>query len=308
MATKLIAIDMDGTLLGTNGQVSVRTRQALATAASAGVEIVIATGRRHCYAMKILHELNLDAAGIVISSNGTVIRTIGSRLLHRTVMPLPTARWICGHISDFRDTMVITFDRVGHNGEDERGALVVEQMDQLNSSVGGWMRANEAYIECVPSLEMALEEDAPIQMMVCGSVDRMSLAQARLLEHEGVEPVGLSPHDRIHGAVIALHRTEYPERDLSILDILPAGCSKASALLWLAHHKGIDASQIMAIGDNWNDVSMLDVAGRACLMGNAPEELRSLCQTRGWEMLPSNDDHGVAIAIEDVVNTAYQQV
>ena len=57
-------------------------------------------------------------------------------------------------------------------------------------------------------------------------------------------------------AEAALHRTEYPEGDLSIVDILPAGCSKGRALLNLARDRGVEREEILAIGDNWNDVSM----------------------------------------------------
>jgi hydroxymethylpyrimidine pyrophosphatase-like HAD family hydrolase len=98
--------------------------------------------------------------------------------------------------------------------------------------------------------------------------------------------------------VLTLHRTEYPDRDLSILDILPAGCSKGAALLALAAARGIDPSHILAIGDNWNDVSMLDAAGSAILMANAPEDLLALALSRNWTVGPSNLADGVAEAIE----------
>ena len=98
--------------------------------------------------------------------------------------------------------------------------------------------------------------------------------------------------------LLTLHRTEYPDRDLSILDILPAGCSKGAALLALAASRGIDPTQILAIGDNWNDVSMLEVAGSAVLMDNAPPDLKLLAAARGWRIGPSNRNDGVADAIE----------
>jgi hydroxymethylpyrimidine pyrophosphatase-like HAD family hydrolase len=101
--------------------------------------------------------------------------------------------------------------------------------------------------------------------------------------------------------ILTLHRTEYPDRDLSILDILPAGCSKGAALLALAAARGIDPSHILAIGDNWNDVSMLDAAGSAILMANAPEDLLALAPSRHWTIGPSNLDDGVAHAIESTL-------
>jgi hypothetical protein len=98
--------------------------------------------------------------------------------------------------------------------------------------------------------------------------------------------------------ILALNRTDYPNRDLSILDILPAGCSKGAALLSLAATRAIDPGRILAIGDNWNDVSMLEAAGAALLMDNAPEDLKVHARARGWGIGPSNCDDGVAQAIE----------
>jgi HAD superfamily hydrolase (TIGR01484 family) len=298
---RMIAVDMDGTLLGADGRVSGRNLAAMKAAERAGVEVVVATGRRHCYAMRVLRELGLREENALISSNGTVTRTIGASLLERTLLPVDTAKWLCGHVEEFRNALVITFDKVGPDGEDARGALVVEHLDVLTASIGKWMAANEPYIAHVAPIERALETEAPIQMMLCGTVERMRRAEARLLEHPGVSAVGVTPQERAAGAEVALHRTEYAERDLSILDILPAGCGKGGALLRLAEQRGIKAKEILAIGDNWNDVSMLEVAGRAVLMGNAPESLKATAAERGWVVGKRHDEDGVAEVIDAVL-------
>ncbi|MEO8734963.1 MAG: HAD family hydrolase [Edaphobacter sp.] len=295
---RMIAIDMDGTLLGPDGHVSARNLNALQAAERAGIEVVIATGRRHCYAMRQLRGLGLREASALVSSNGTVTRTIGATLLERTLMQPETARWLCGHIDEFRDALVITFDMVGTDGEDARGALVVEHLEELNGSIGKWMVANEPYIAHVMPIEKALEAEAPIQMMLCGTVERMRRAEARLLEHPGVSVEGLNPREHTSNTEVTLHRTEYPERDLSILDILPAGCSKGAALLRLAANRGIKPEEILAIGDNWNDVSMLEMAGRAALMGNAPDDLKQTAMERGWTIAKRHDEDGVADILE----------
>jgi hypothetical protein len=116
-----------------------------------------------------------------------------------------------------------------------------------------------------------------------------------------VSAVGVTAQERAAGAEVALHRTEYPDRDLSIVDILPAGCSKGSALLRLAERRGVKVAEILAIGDNWNDVSMLEVAGSAVLMGNAPQDLKAMAAERGWVMGRRHDEDGVAEAIEAVL-------
>jgi hydroxymethylpyrimidine pyrophosphatase-like HAD family hydrolase len=298
---RMIAVDMDGTLLGTDGRVSKRNLAAMKAAEQAGIEMVVATGRRHCYAMRVLRGLGLRGENALISSNGTVTRTIEARLLERTLLPAETAMWLCSHVDEFRNALVITFDKVGPNGEDARGALVVEHLEVLTASIGKWIAANEPYLAHVVPIERALTEESPIQMMLCGTVERMRRAEARLLEHPGVSAVGVTPQERAAGAEAALHRTEYPDRDLSIVDILPAGCSKGFALLRLAEQRGIKAEEILAIGDNWNDVSMLEVAGRAVLMGNAPESLKAEASQRGWMLGRRHDEDGVAEAIEAVL-------
>jgi hypothetical protein len=328
---RLIAIDMDGTLLGDDGRVSPRNLAALHAAEAAGIQLVIATGRRHSFAMRALRPLGLHPDSILISSNGTVTRTLGapasqqgmsaspipSQLLARTHLPHATALWLCAHVKDFRNALVLTFDRTGPDGEDSRGALVVERLDQLTASIGRWMAANEPYLIQIHPIERALADpsDPPIQAMLCGTLERMARAEARLLEHPGVTASthihGQPSHQVVRQSSnsdeadhqLSLHRTEYPARDLSIIDILPAGCSKGAALLPLAAARNIAAAQILAIGDNWNDVTMFEAAGRAVLMDNAPEDLKALARAHNWSIAPSNRDDGVAHAIESALTT-----
>ncbi len=254
--------------------------------------------------MRQLRGLGLSEENALISSNGTVTRTLGTTLIERNLMPGPTALWLCSHVDEFRNSLVITFDKVGPDGEDTRGALVVEHLEELNSSIAKWMVANEPYMAQVVPIERALPggggdmTDSPIQMMLCGTVERMRRAEARLLEHPGVSAVGMGPQEWARDAEVALHRTEYPERDLSIVDILPAGCSKGSALVRLAEKRGVKMEEVLAIGDNWNDVSMLEVAGRAVLMANSPEDLKERAAAMGWSVGRRHDEDGVAMAIE----------
>ncbi len=294
---RMIALDLDGTLLGKDGRVSARNLAALQAAEGAGIVFVVATGRRHGYALRVLRGLGLRDDTILVSSNGAVVRDFASGLIERTLMQTETALWLCGHLGEFRNALVVTFDKVGADGEDARGALVVEELDELHGSIGRWMEANAPYIEHVQPIEHALGGDPPIQMMLCGTLERMRRAEARMLEDDGVVAVG----DPREGGRIALNRTEYPSRDLSIVDILPPGCSKGAALLRIAALRGIPPSTIMAIGDNWNDLSMLDIAGIPVLMGNAPEDLRAIASGRGWLMAGPHDADGVAVAIESAL-------
>ena len=289
---------MDGTLLGVDGQVSARNRAALDLAHAAGIEVVVATGRRHSYAMGPLRSCNLCPENALISSNGTVIRSVGADLLHRAHMPMDTARWLCEHASDFRSTLVITFDTTGPDGDERAGALVCETGHALNATINKWMEANARYFHHVDRIEDALASEPPIQMMLCGTVDQMREAERQLAEHAKVAAPG---HEPTSDTEITLHRTEYPERDLSILDILPAGISKASALRHLAEIRGISPADMMAIGDNWNDLAMLELVGHPIVMGNAPPELQAIARLKGWEIVPGHLDDGVAVAIEGIL-------
>jgi Cof subfamily protein (haloacid dehalogenase superfamily) len=288
---RMIAVDIDGTLLNSHGTISQRNQAALQAAEAAGIQVVVATGRRHSYAMHVLRPLELHQHSIVISSNGTVTRTVDAALLDRTHLQTEATLQLCAHLREYRNTLVLTFDRVGADGEDARGALVVEHLEELNGSISRWMQANAQYIEHVHPIERALLADTPIQAMLCGTVARMQMAE-QLLQH--FQQTQSAP-------AIEVHRTEYAERDLSIVDILPAGCSKGRALLRLAAERGVNAAEIMAIGDNWNDLSMLEAAGQSVVMANAAAGLQKLAADKGWAMTATNDEDGVAHVVEQAL-------
>jgi hypothetical protein len=87
--------------------------------------------------------------------------------------------------------------------------------------------------------------------------------------------------------------TEYEHRDFSLVDVVRDGCSKGSALRGWAQQRGLDRSNVMAIGDNLNDLQMLEFAGTPVVMGNALPELKA----QGWPITGRNDEAGVAQAI-----------
>jgi hypothetical protein len=253
--------------------------------------------------MRVLRSIGLSATDVVVSSNGTVTRTIGSSLIDRTLMPIETTLWLCEHLNEFRNTMVITYDMVQPDGEDVHGALVVQELEGLHASIGRWIEANLVYIERSAPLEevvrrRAIGGESPIQMMLCGNMERMRRAEARLIEHPAVYSAGVTAPEKLATAQVCLNRTEYPSRDLSLVDILPAACSKGTALLRLAKSRGIHPTEIMAIGDNWNDVSMLEIAGWPVLMENAPEDLKELAVSKGWRIGGHHGSDGVADAIQ----------
>jgi Cof subfamily protein (haloacid dehalogenase superfamily) len=273
---RLIAIDIDGTLLDSQGHVSQANGDVLRRAHEAGVETVLVTGRRHRFALPVAEQLGFDLW--IISSNGAVTRSTRGESFHRDLMPQATALKLCAHMRDFRNYSVITFDR------DSIGAIVCENREQLYGVIQRWMEKNAPYIEYVSPVEKALIED-PIQVMFCGPVDLMQSAQERLLAAD-------------FAGEITVLRTQYDYRNLTIVDILNAGCSKGHAVERWATHRGLDRSQVMAIGDNYNDIEMLTFAGHPVIMGNASDDLKQ----NGWTITLHNDESGVAAAVEQVLD------
>jgi Cof subfamily protein (haloacid dehalogenase superfamily) len=279
----MIAVDIDGTLLPSAGAaVSRRNCHALREAVAAGIEIVIATGRRQAYATPLIDPVGLKPETVFITSNGTVTRTFGGEPIDRVLLPVETARALCPVLRPL-GTTVFTFDREGP------GEMVLESLEALHARVSMWVEANRSSIREVRPLERAFDQgEAPVQGMVCGGVEEMRSAERTLAES------AIASH-------IEAHRTEYPSRDLTILDILPAGCSKGAALRRLAQKRGVAPGEIMAIGDNWNDLEMLEFAGRAVVVANGAPDLIDLARRRGWEIGPTNDADGVAQAIDGVL-------
>jgi Cof subfamily protein (haloacid dehalogenase superfamily) len=288
VSIQLIAIDIDGTLMPSTGpKISPRNCAALRAAEAAGIEIVIATGRRQAFAMPLIAQVGLSDDSVMISSNGAVVRGFDGELLDRRFLPVETARQLCVALRGY-GTLVFTFDREG------TGSLVIENLQQLHARIDRWVEANRSYLVEVRPIERAFDGgEEPIQGMICGTVAEMMSAEQNLLLSE------------VSGQ-IAMHRTEYAARDLSILDLLPPGCSKGAALGSLASIRGLERSQIMAIGDNLNDLEMLEYAGRAVVMANASQEMLALAERGGWEVTTSNDEDGVAVAVEEVLRSARQ--
>lgn len=283
MGVRLIAIDIDGTLLPSSGApIGQRNREALRAAEAAGIEVVIATGRRHAFALPMIAPLGLRDRTTVISSNGAIIRKMNRRTVRREFLSAETAVKLAGELRRYR-TMVFTFDRDGPGG------LVVENIERVHQRIERWVDANRSHLIEVNPIEQAFTAaNLPIQGMVCGTPAEMALAEERL------KGLGLA----LEGG---MHRTEYPARGLSILDLLPPGCSKGTALAELAGSSGILPSEIMAIGDNLNDLEMLRYAGRPVIMANASAELHSIAEDHGWDVTSSNDEDGVAVVIEAVL-------
>jgi hydroxymethylpyrimidine pyrophosphatase-like HAD family hydrolase len=280
---RLVAIDMDGTLLPDfSTVVSERNQKALRAAQQAGIVVAIATGRRQAFTAPLLEDVGLRADTPLITSNGAVTRSFsGERIDFHHLNPA-LARGLCRVLRGV-GLLVFTLDKP------TRPDLIVEDIAAVKGRLGKWVESNRLAILEVRPIENALGDDVDlIQGMAAGTIAEMIEAEELL---KGCTWAGQ----------FECIRTAYPGSDLSILDLLPKGVSKRSALERLAKKLGIAREETMAIGDNWNDEAMLDWAGVGVLMGNATEELRDLAAQRGWRIGPTNCDDGVAVMLECAV-------
>jgi len=162
---RLIAIDIDGTLLNPEFHISETDLTTLRRAHAQGVEVILVTGRRHTFALPIAQQLGFDLW--LISSNGAVTRSLAGETFHRDLLPEPTCRELVNVMQEFRGQTVLTFDSNGP------GTIVIERLDKLEASIQRWLEKNMQYIQFVVPIEDALTTD-PVQAMFCGPVADMT--------------------------------------------------------------------------------------------------------------------------------------
>jgi Cof subfamily protein (haloacid dehalogenase superfamily) len=269
---RLLAIDIDGTLLDSQFNLSEANRAAVVAAHRHGAEVVLVTGRRFSFTQPVAAQFPIELT--IIASNGALVKSPQGTTLARQLLPRAQARGVLATADAYRDNALLLFDREG------MGQIVAERLDLAHTPVERYVERNREYLQQVKRLEDALTDD-PIQVLFMGAVEPMRELYQQLREAPCTPAVTLA-------------RTEYVERDLTLLDVLARGCNKGAALARLAARRGIAAKETMAIGDNWNDWEMLEFAGLPVLMANSAEELKQ----KGWAVTGSNDESGVAAAIE----------
>jgi 5-amino-6-(5-phospho-D-ribitylamino)uracil phosphatase len=271
---RLLAIDIDGTLLDSRGRLPDAHRDALAEASAIGVEVALVTGRSFHFTRPVVDLLPIPLTLIV--NNGAVVKRKNGETEMRHVLSRAVARRVLDETGHFEDSVAIVFDR-----PDER-QIVFERMDWSHPNRRGYYEKNKAFISATSSpLRDMLTED-PIQVMFNGSVEPMRALVASLR----AMPIA----DQFSVAT-----TEYVPRDFSLVDVNGAGCSKGTTLARWVERRGMTPADVMAIGDNLNDVEMLDFAGTAYVMGNATDALKS----RGYRVTGTNDEAGLATAVRE---------
>jgi Cof subfamily protein (haloacid dehalogenase superfamily) len=285
MAISLLALDLDGTLLNSRGEISNRNRLALQRARERNVNVAVVTGRRFRDSRPIAMELGLDVP--LISHNGALTKHAHT-LETVSILPLPLdAAREALHIGRQQGADPLLSD--DHEG---LGMLVYDQLRGDNAAAQkyvDWARQihsddekSDAVLQ-VDSLEAYLDHE-PVHLAFSGRCEQMDRLEHLLLSELGSRVKILS--------------TKYPAQDFTLLDIVNPAASKGAGVASVAAELGVKREEIMAVGDNYNDLEMLLFAGTGVVMANAPLSLR---QIEGLYPTASNDDDGVALAIEEFV-------
>ncbi len=272
MAVRLIALDIDGTLLDSRWHLPEANRAAIAEATRRGIEVALVTGRRYDFALPVARKI--DSPLTMIVNNGALIRSQDGRTHLRHLLSQDTALRVLELTSTWRDCAGVVFDRPREN------QIMLETLDSDDPIRSSYYNRNREFLAIAQPLESCLTED-PIQVMLSGGVAPIREAEAVLRSAPFAEE-------------FALAVTVYEDRNFAMIDVINPVCSKGSALKEWAAIRRVAREEILAIGDNHNDLEMLTFAGIPVVMGNGVAELKNF----GWHQTASNDDGGVAAAIE----------
>ena len=282
---KLLALDLDGTLLNSRGEIPLRNLEAIQQAEKQGVLVTIVTGRRFRDARPIALELNLNAP--LISHNGALTKFADTlETVNASILLKETIREILRVANEFgADAMLSSYPH-------GKGVLLYDRVSDENIPLQkyiAWSRrlhgdeAEEA-IHHVESLEAVLDDYDTVHVSFSGGCAPMAELEMTL-------------QNELYQTVNVL-TTVYTSLNFTLIDILPPDASKGTGLERLTKFENLAPENVMAMGDNFNDLEMLEYAGTAVLMGNATPEL--LESGRFHETL-SNDENGVALAIEKFI-------
>lgn len=260
---KLVALDLDGTLLGEDYSIDPRALKAIEEAAGRGVSFTIATGRMHASARRFADILGFEIP--IITYNGSVVRCAISGEEYR-------------HLRVERETARAAFELV--KGDrllryaflDDR--IVTDTPDEWTDR---YAQALGVTMEYAGDLSSYLESDPTMVVFMCGAEQTKALTD--FLARELDSTVRLT------------------NSNPWFVDVLNIGASKALALDFLADRLGVSLTETIAIGDSWNDLEMIEAAGLGVAVANATEKLRE----RADYVTLAERGRGVAEAIEKFV-------
>ena len=263
MTYRLLVVDLDGTARSRQLGITSGVRDAVQAARGRGVRVCVATGRMWRSAEPWVRRLGADSPAILYNG-GQILDFARGEVLYDRRLPREAARRALALTRRDPDVQphVYLHDRV-----------YVERPHALTSA---YAADDGLDFEIVPSFEPLLGED-PHKVLVIGAPER-------------IEALSVASRE----AAIPAHAVQ---SEPVYLEFLPPGISKGTALLELVRGLGIEASEVIAVGDNWNDVEMLETAGLGIAMGNAPPGVRA----RADHVCATADEEGVREVIERFV-------
>jgi Cof subfamily protein (haloacid dehalogenase superfamily) len=280
---KFLALDLDGTTLNSKGEIPDANRAAICAAEEKGVLVTIATGRRFRDAQPVGIGLGLNAP--LITHNGGLLKYADSEAtVHCSLLTTETSLEVVRVGKAFGGDALVSTDPRG------LGTLIYDRISDHNIPLKKYLRWSESLhgvdigrsgVAHVPSLEDILADHEIVHISFSGSCESMCELESTL-------------NDEFESNVTIL-ATIYPSLDFTLLDILPPDASKGHGVSRIAELNNLAAENVMCIGDNFNDLQMLEYAGTPVVMGNAAPELLERAE---FYTTLSNDESGVAAAIE----------
>jgi HAD superfamily hydrolase (TIGR01484 family) len=281
---KLIAVDVDGTLLTSKGTISDRTRDALRRAVAGGAILAVATGRRRRTAEPIVAQLDLPH--YLASSQGAAIWQDGELLGH-SHLPAPNARVALGLARALGMAAVILGNALRED------VIFVDGDWEANAPLASYLTRNRQFLR--PFDEEALAHD-PIELIYMDAMERLERLDEVLTGHRAAPEEDASAEEGPSPAR-PLWRVIFSRNQFTAggaIEVVGPDTSKAAALALLCERLGITPAQVVAFGDNVNDVEMLAFAGLGVAMGNSTADAFAVAD----RVAPSNDEDGIAVTLE----------
>ncbi|GAB6100130.1 Cof-type HAD-IIB family hydrolase [Halanaerocella petrolearia] len=265
MDYKLLAIDLDDTLLGQDLQIAEQTKKLIRQAREKGVKVVVATGRMYSSALPYLKELNLK--GAAITYNGALIKeTSSDEIVYHKPVPLKLAYQIVDYVKQNDLHLNLYIDDLLYVNKLGFGADYYEKISGIKP------------ILINQDLDEFLDQPSTKLLIVEEDLDKVDQTLTDLQDKLGSD----------------LHITASKDH---FVEIMNQQVSKADALSQLADELDINSDQILAIGDSYNDLEMIEYAGLGVAVDNARDQLKEVAD----HITSSNDEGGVAEAIEKFI-------
>jgi Cof subfamily protein (haloacid dehalogenase superfamily) len=271
---QMLALDVDGTLAARGDEVTPATREALHEARDAGIEIVIATGRRYRTARRAVSSLGLPVP--VVCLGGALIKDRDSRTLRAHVFGQADFRVVAQHLGDHGLALVAQRDSFEHGGAD----FIVDDSAPWSDAVERYVEGNARYCETFTS--PVPRED----VLVMGTFGEESALRAMQSALDAEHP------DRFLSVLVPT-----PWESSFYLEVIPAHVSKWSALEELARRHDIAPEDICAVGDQLNDLPMVKHSGMGVAMGNGHDDLK---EAADW-VCGRHDEDGLVEVVEHIL-------